>query len=145
VKTSESASTSPSVVSSLATGTVTSAVGAERRRRLIVTVEPLSAVAPDGGPAKMPAVSLSRFVIGIGSTAISAYFSSADSVGPTTTWKSTGPSSTRSSCPVTMTVCGALKLSSVNVIDAGETVPSPLLSELRSRVTSADGFDRSTI
>jgi len=52
----------------------------------------------------------------------------------------TGPSATRSFTPVTVTVCQLLQLAEVNVNDAGLTVPSSVLLDERSIVTSLAGW-----
>src|SRR5688572_30146059 len=56
-----------------------------------------------------------------------------------TTLYATLPSSSESSTPVTVTVCGVLQFAAVNVSDVGETVPSVESLDERPTVTSAVG------
>ncbi len=56
-----------------------------------------------------------------------------------------GPSTTTSSTPVTVTVCGVLQFAVVNVRLAGETVPSAALPDATGTVTSAVGCALSAI
>ncbi len=97
-----------------------------------------------GVPTVIAAVSSSVFVNVRSAGLMRSYFTSALVAGPIETVKGWGPSATRSSTPVTVTVCGAFQSAAVKVRLAGETTPSAVLLDASGIVTSAVGCDPST-
>src|SRR6185369_9318307 len=135
------AETLPSVVSLEATGMTTSTVGWLVRTTVKLAVPPASVVPrPATGVTVMPASSLSALVTATSAGSIVAKIGSAEAGAPTATLYAMSPSSTASSAPVTMTVCGVFQSAAVNVRLVAETVPSVVSLEATGITTSAVGW-----
>src|SRR5437870_5481146 len=126
VNVTDEGETVPSAVLELDRPIVTVSVGCELS--LIVKVAlPLASVVtkPDVGFTVMPATSLSRFVTEMDPPGVRPlYTGSALTAAPGTIRYATSPSTTKSSMPVIVIVCGVAQLAGVNVREAGEETPS---------------------
>ena len=137
--------TVPSVVSLETRPISTSAVGWLVSTTVKLAVLPASVVvSPAVGVTTVPAVSSSVFVSTTSPPWRLWYWRSPLIAAAVTMRYTMGPSATLSSAPVTVTACGAFQVAAVKVTLAGATVPSPVSLELRSIVTSAEGWDVST-
>ena len=118
----------------LATGWLVSAM-------VNVAVPPASVVTrPLTGVTVTPATSLSVVEIATSATAKLLYAGSVLAAVPVTMEYAMVPSTTKSSTPVTVTVCAIFQFAAVNVSAAGKTVPSVASLDESGIVTSAVGW-----
>jgi len=138
--------TVPSVVSVETNPMVTSAVGRVSRTIVNSLMPPASEVtSPVVGAIVKPAVSSSWLITATSSGVTAAYAPSVLVTGPTRIVYPWSPSSTTSSTPVTVIVCGTFQLAGVNVTDPVDTVPSAVLLDASAMVTLPSGSVSSTM
>ncbi len=138
--------TIPSPLSLEAKAIVTLAAGRLASTTANRAAPPASVVTSgDIGTTAMPAVSSLALVTETSAGSKPAYVGSAVIASPRIMVYGTSPSSTSSSTPVTVTVCGVRQSAGVNVRLEGEATPSSGLLEETGIVTLSEGADSSTM